>query len=40
MEMSDDERLAWGLFLLHDKPILYVANVGEDMLGGRLASAA
>ena len=38
MEMSDDERLAAkGLFLLTMKPILYVANVDEDMLGDELA---
>ena len=34
MEMTDEERLAAkGLFLLTMKPILYVANVDEDMLG-------
>ena len=34
MEMTDDERAAAkGLFLLTMKPILYVANVDEDMLG-------
>ena len=33
MEMSDEERVAAkGLFLLTMKPILYVANVDEDML--------
>ena len=38
MEMTDDERLAAkGLFLLTMKPILYVANVDEDMLGDELA---
>ena len=38
MEMSDDERLAAkGLFLLTMTPILYVANVDEDMLGDELA---
>ena len=38
MEMSDDERLAAkGLFLLTMKPILYVANVDEEMLGDELA---
>ena len=38
MEMSDDERLAAKeLFLLTMKPILYVANVDEDMLGDELA---
>ena len=34
MEMTDEERAAAkGLFLLTMKPILYVANVDEDMLG-------
>ena len=34
MEMTDEERsAAKGLFLLTMKPILYVANVDEDMLG-------
>ena len=33
MEMTDEERLAArDLFLLTMKPILYVANVDEDML--------
>ncbi len=37
MEMTDDERAAAkGLFLLTMKPILYVANVDEDMLGEKL----
>ena len=37
MEMSDDERAAAkGLFLLTLKPMLYVANVDEDMLGEEL----
>ena len=37
MEMSDDERAAAkGLFLLTLKPMLYVANVDEDMLGKEL----
>ncbi len=38
MEMTDEEReAARGLFLLTMKPILYVANVDEDMLGEDLA---
>ena len=37
MEMTDEERAqARGLFLLTMKPILYVANVDEDMLGEQL----
>ena len=37
MDMTDDEReLARGLFLLTMKPILYVANVDEDMLHDEL----
>lgn len=37
MEMTDEERAATkGLFLLTMKPILYVANVDEDMLGEEL----
>ena len=37
MEMSEEERAAAkGLFLLTMKPILYVANVDEDMLGEEL----
>lgn len=38
MEMTDEERAAAkGLFLLTMKPILYVANVDEDMLNDDLA---
>ena len=38
MEMTDEERVAAkGLFLLTMKPILYVANVDEDMLGDDFA---
>ena len=38
MEMTDEERAAAkGLFLLTMKPILYVANVDEDMLNEDLA---
>ena len=38
MEMADEERAAAkGLFLLTMKPILYVANVDEDMLNEDLA---
>ena len=37
MEMADEERAAAkGLFLLTMKPMLYVANVDEDMLGEEL----
>lgn len=37
MEMTDEERAAAkGLFLLTMKPMLYVANVDEDMLGEEL----
>ena len=37
MEMTDEERAAArGLFLLTMKPVLYVANVDEDMLGEKL----
>ena len=40
MEMTDEERAAAkGLFLLTMKPILYVANVDEDMLNEDLASS-
>ncbi len=35
MEMTDDEaEIARGLFLLTGKPVIYVANVGEDGLDG------
>ena len=38
MEMTPEERAAAkGLFLLTMKPILYVANVDEDMLNEDLA---
>ena len=38
LDMTDEERAAArGLFLLTMKPILYVANVDEDMLGEDLA---
>ncbi len=37
LDMTEDERAAAkGLFLLTMKPILYVANVDEDMLGEKL----
>ena len=37
MEMTDEERAAAkGLFLLTLKPMLYVANIDEDMLGEEL----
>ena len=38
LDMTDEERdAAKGLFLLTMKPIMYVANVDEDMLGDQLA---